>query len=167
MLWVCSELHEHFPTVPEPIREYIEEVQKHLEAVTQYDGPDMSLEDKLNFLRETRHAFGRTALVLSGGGALGAFHIVSLFWMCLLSCLRSNGCMLLGHCVPCRIVPANLSYEASEGCSCTHLTTPCLVQGVVKALREQGLLPRVIAGSSVGSIGERCQPCTVLASSAR
>ena len=28
-----------------------------------------------------------------------------------------------------------------------------LLQGVVKALREQGLLPRVIAGSSVGSIG--------------
>lgn len=76
-LFLCSELHEHFPTVPEPIREYIEEVQKHLEAVTSYDGPDMSLEDKLNFLRETRHAFGRTALVLSGGGALGAFHIVS------------------------------------------------------------------------------------------
>ena len=64
--------------MPEPIREYIEEVQKHLEAVTAYNGPDMSLEDKLNFLRETRHAFGRTALVLSGGGALGAFHIVSL-----------------------------------------------------------------------------------------
>jgi len=63
--------------VPEPIREYIEEVQKHLEGVTAYDGPDMTLEDKLNFLRETRHAFGRTALVLSGGGALGAFHIVS------------------------------------------------------------------------------------------
>ncbi|CAL5228372.1 g11492 [Coccomyxa viridis] len=98
-----SELHEHFPTVPEPIREYIEEVQKHLEGVTAYDGPDMSLEDKLNFLRETRHAFGRTALVLSGGGALGAFHI-----------------------------------------------------GVVKALREQGLLPRVIAGSSVGSIVAAC-----------
>ena len=32
------------------------------------------------------------------------------------------------------------------------------VQGVVKALREQGLLPRVIAGSSVGSIGEEF-PC--------
>lgn len=29
-----------------------------------------------------------------------------------------------------------------------------LLQGVVKALREQGLLPRVIAGSSVGSIGK-------------
>jgi len=34
------------------------------------------------------------------------------------------------------------------------LVIHCL-QGVVKALREQGLLPRVIAGSSVGSIGEQ------------
>lgn len=74
----CSELHEHFPVVPEPIREYIDEVRFNLEALTNYDGPDLSLDDKLNFLRETRHAFGRTALVLSGGGALGAFHIVRL-----------------------------------------------------------------------------------------
>lgn len=56
----------------------------HLEALTNYEGPDLSLEEKLSFLRETRHAFGRTALVLSGGGALGAFHIVSLalFFFC-------------------------------------------------------------------------------------
>ena len=73
----CSELHEHYPVVPEPIREYIEEVQRHLDALTNHEGPDLSLEEKLSFLRETRHAFGRTALVLSGGGALGAFHIVS------------------------------------------------------------------------------------------
>ena len=33
------------------------------------------------------------------------------------------------------------------------------MQGVVKALREQDLLPRVIAGSSVGSIGARAR-CT-------
>ena len=65
---------------------------------------DMSLEDKLNFLRETRHAFGRTALVLSGGGALGAFHIVSFFWMSLVSCLRPSGYMPSGHCGPCRIL---------------------------------------------------------------
>lgn len=71
-----SELHEHFPVVPEIIREYIEEVQRHLEAITDYEGADLSPGDKLRFLRETRHAFGRTALVLSGGGALGAFHIV-------------------------------------------------------------------------------------------
>ena len=71
-----SELHEHFPVVPTPIREYIEEVQRHLEAITAYEGADLRLEDKQTYLRETRHAFGRTALVLSGGGALGAFHIV-------------------------------------------------------------------------------------------
>ena len=35
------------------------------------------------------------------------------------------------------------------------LPAPAGSQGVVKALREQGLLPRVIAGSSVGSIGAR------------
>ena len=62
--------------VPEPIREYIDEVRLHLQHLTDYEGYDLSLEEKLNFLRETRHAFGRTALVLSGGGALGAFHVV-------------------------------------------------------------------------------------------
>ena len=36
----------------------------------------MALKDKESFIRLTRHAFGRTALVLSGGGALGAFHLV-------------------------------------------------------------------------------------------
>nr|ARQ20718.1 sugar-dependent 1 tag lipase [Lobosphaera incisa] len=94
-----SELHEHFPLVPEPIREYIAEVRLNLQIITNYEGPDISAAEKLQFLQETRHAFGRTALVLSGGGALGAFHL-----------------------------------------------------GVVKTLFEQKLLPRVLAGSSVGSI---------------
>lgn len=62
---------------------------------------ELSAEEKLAFFRETRHTFGRTALLLSGGGGLGTFHI-----------------------------------------------------GVVKALFERQLLPRVLAGSSVGSIGE-------------
>ncbi|EFN56547.1 hypothetical protein CHLNCDRAFT_144196 [Chlorella variabilis] len=91
-------LHEHFPVIPEPIRDYIEEVKAQLEEVT--NSPDLPLEEKAAFLKETRHAFGRTALVLSGGGSLGAFHL-----------------------------------------------------GVVKALLEHGMLPRVLAGSSVGSIG--------------
>lgn len=30
----CSALHEHFPVIPEPIREYIEEVKAQLEEVT-------------------------------------------------------------------------------------------------------------------------------------
>lgn len=34
------------------------------------------MDEKLNFFRETRHAFGRTALLLSGGGGLGSFHLV-------------------------------------------------------------------------------------------
>lgn len=34
------------------------------------------LDEKIAFLRETRHAFGRTALVLSGGGSFGSFHMV-------------------------------------------------------------------------------------------
>ena len=63
--------------MPEPIREYINEVKQHLETLTHAEeGRQFTLEHKMNFLRETRHAFGRTALVLSGGGALGAFHVV-------------------------------------------------------------------------------------------
>ena len=68
---------DHFVIQPESIRDYIDEVCASLEAITDYEGPELSLSDKLNYMRETRHAFGRTALVLSGGGALGAFHIVS------------------------------------------------------------------------------------------
>lgn len=75
---LCSELHEAHSVVPLPIREYIKEVQSHLEYLTNCVGPELSLQEKLAFLRETRHAFGRTALVLSGGGALGAFHVVRL-----------------------------------------------------------------------------------------
>ena len=73
----CSELHDHFPLVPEPIREYIDEVKLHLQLISEYEGPQLGVKEKLSFLQETRHAFGRTALVLSGGGALGAFHLAS------------------------------------------------------------------------------------------
>lgn len=70
-----TKLHEHRLTVPAAIKEYIDEVVLQLEYITNYDLPDFTLEDKLAFLRETRHSFGRTALLLSGGGALGAFHV--------------------------------------------------------------------------------------------
>lgn len=78
----CSELHEAHSVVPQPIRDYSAEMQSHLEYLTDYEGPELHLQDQLSFLRETRHAFGRTALVLSGGGALGAFHVVSLSASC-------------------------------------------------------------------------------------
>jgi len=54
---------------------------------------------RLAFFNETRHSYGRTALLLSGGAALGFYHT-----------------------------------------------------GVVKCLMENGLMPRVIGGSSAGSI---------------
>lgn len=59
----------------------------------------VSTAEKLSFFNETRHAFGRSALLLSGGATLGLYHI-----------------------------------------------------GVCKSLHENSLLPRVLSGSSVGSI---------------
>ena len=32
---------------------------------------DLALDKKLTFVRELRHAFGRTGLLLSGGGSFG------------------------------------------------------------------------------------------------
>ena len=92
-----SALHDHFPVVPEPIRDYIDELKDQLQEIT--CSPEIPLEDRVAFLKETRHAFGRTALILSGGGPLGPFHL-----------------------------------------------------GVVKALVEHRLLPRVIAGTSIGAV---------------
>jgi len=93
-----SEIYR-YPDVPVPIRDYIDEVKRHLKFIVEESKSDLDLKQKLGFLQEARHTFGRTALLLSGGGALGAFHL-----------------------------------------------------GVVKALLENKLLPRIVGGSSVGSI---------------
>lgn len=92
-------LHKGRLQVPKLIKEYIDEVSTQLRMVCDSDSEELSLEEKLAFMHETRHAFGRTALLLSGGASLGSFHV-----------------------------------------------------GVVKTLVEHKLLPRIIAGSSVGSI---------------
>mmetsp|Transcript_7727 Transcript_7727/g.15526 ORF Transcript_7727/g.15526 Transcript_7727/m.15526 type:complete len:692 (+) Transcript_7727:28-2103(+) len=92
-----TRLNQHFPIVPGLIREYIDEVRLHLEQITLSD--DISIREKLTFLRETRHSFGRTALVLSGGGVMGVFHL-----------------------------------------------------GVLKALVDHHMVPRILAGSSAGSL---------------
>lgn len=62
-------------------------------------GESFELEEKFAYFYETRQAFGRSALCLSGGATLGLYHL-----------------------------------------------------GVIKVLHEHNLLPRVISGSSVGSI---------------
>ncbi|KAF8403589.1 hypothetical protein HHK36_011693 [Tetracentron sinense] len=97
---MCNpELHKGRLQVPKLIKEYIDEVSTQLRMVCDSDSEELLLEEKLAFMHETRHAFGRTALLLSGGASLGAFHV-----------------------------------------------------GVVKTLVQHKLLPRIIAGSSVGSI---------------
>ncbi|CAA0812806.1 Triacylglycerol lipase SDP1 [Striga hermonthica] len=97
---MCNpELHKGRLHVPRLIKDYIDEVATQLRMVCDSDSEELLLEEKLAFMHETRHAFGRTALLLSGGASLGAFHV-----------------------------------------------------GVVKTLVEHKLLPRIIAGSSVGSI---------------
>ncbi|XP_041024483.1 triacylglycerol lipase SDP1-like [Juglans microcarpa x Juglans regia] len=97
---MCNpELHKGRLQVPKLIKEYIDEVSTQLRVICDSDSEELSLEEKLAFMHETRHAFGRTALLLSGGASLGAFHV-----------------------------------------------------GVVRTLVEHKLLPRIIAGSSVGSI---------------
>ncbi|GFY98172.1 patatin-like phospholipase family protein [Actinidia rufa] len=97
---MCNpELHKGRLQVPRLIKDYIDEVSTQLRIVCDSDSEELLLEEKLAFMHETRHAFGRTALLLSGGASLGAFHV-----------------------------------------------------GVVKTLVEHKLMPRIIAGSSVGSV---------------
>jgi len=81
----------------------IEEFQKEMITCIEYiatvPNVKLSKDKKIEFFAETRHAFGRSALVLSGGASLGQYHY-----------------------------------------------------GVIKCLIEEDLLPRVVSGSSVGSI---------------
>lgn len=90
-------LHEPLWGVPKCVREYIDETREQLRLIAREH--DVPVTEKLAFLQETRHCFGRTALLLSGGGTLGTFHV-----------------------------------------------------GVARALSSRGCLPRVLVGSSVGSI---------------
>jgi len=68
-------LYQHRYTTPATIREYVGEVVRNLGAVADYRGPALEPQDKVEFFTEARHAFGRTAIVLTGGGSLGTFHM--------------------------------------------------------------------------------------------
>ena len=79
------------------IIEYQKEVRKAFHYVL--NSEKFSIQDKITFFNESRYAYGKTALLLSGGGGLGMYHL-----------------------------------------------------GVIKALYERKLLPKIIAGTSAGSI---------------
>ena len=58
-----------------PVKAYIQEVRSMLHQIRDWPASQLPYADKLSFFRETRHTFGRTALLLSGGGSLGTFHM--------------------------------------------------------------------------------------------
>ena len=80
------------------ITDYVNEVCEALVQLAGLRSSVISKEEKTDFFHRASHCFGRSALMLSGAGALGPFHM-----------------------------------------------------GVIKALMEQDLLPRVISGSSAGA----------------
>ena len=96
----CPQLYNqcHFGT-KRNIEKYIDEVIKCVRAIYHADPTLMGIESKLEFFAETRHSYGRTALLLSGGASFGKFHF-----------------------------------------------------GVLKALWEQDLFPKIVCGSSIGSL---------------
>lgn len=84
---------------PKIVENYVRAALDAIELVEFGDDHSAPIDARLAFFNECRHAHGRTALLLSGGAGLGAYHL-----------------------------------------------------GVVAALREAGMLPRVISGASAGSI---------------
>jgi NTE family protein len=81
------------------IEQYVDEIDDSLRLLAELDSPEISVQEKLDFFYRANVCFGRSALMLSGGGVLGFYHL-----------------------------------------------------GVVKLLLEHGLLPKVISGSSAGSL---------------
>ncbi|MDN6860956.1 patatin-like phospholipase family protein [Pseudomonas sp. CAN2814] len=56
------------------IHDYIEEVCQALEALSAVDDKSIGPQQKEDFFQRASHCFGRSALMLSGGAALGFFH---------------------------------------------------------------------------------------------
>ncbi|GAB5450342.1 MAG: DUF3336 domain-containing protein [Halioglobus sp.] len=81
------------------IEDYVEEVADSLLFLAELESDEIDVQEKLDFFYRSNVCFGRSALMLSGGGVLGFYHL-----------------------------------------------------GVVKTLLEEGVLPRVISGSSAGSL---------------
>ncbi|MBI5510854.1 MAG: DUF3336 domain-containing protein [Deltaproteobacteria bacterium] len=112
VFWLQEGLHGNFANLSNPalygyarsgtkklIASYVFEVARVLNYLCETELQGITIDERFRFFKRTGKVFGRSALMLSGGGALGIFHL-----------------------------------------------------GVIKALWLAGLLPRVISGSSVGSI---------------
>jgi predicted acylesterase/phospholipase RssA len=56
------------------IEKYHNEVIKCIKLIYYSKTSKLSLQQKMTFFAETRHSFGHTALMLSGGATFGKFH---------------------------------------------------------------------------------------------
>jgi len=81
------------------IEQYIDEIDDSLRFLAELESDDINVQEKLDFFYRANVCYGRSALMLSGGGVLGFYHL-----------------------------------------------------GVVRALLDEGLLPKVISGSSAGAL---------------
>lgn len=81
------------------IEDYTKELGEMVDYCATVASSNMNIKSQIDFFKKIRRSFGNTALMLSGGAALGSFHI-----------------------------------------------------GVITCLFEQSLMPRIISGSSAGSI---------------
>jgi NTE family protein len=57
------------------IEDYVEEIASAIEHIATLDHDEISLPEKLDFFHRASHCYGRSALMLSGGGSLGNFHV--------------------------------------------------------------------------------------------
>jgi len=57
------------------ITDYINELGEGLKQIAAVDESEIAFPEKLEFFRRASHCFGRSALMLSGAGALGPFHL--------------------------------------------------------------------------------------------
>ncbi len=57
------------------IIDYVDEVADSISYIADLDHSEITFEEKIDFFRRASHCFGRTALMLSGGGQLGHFHM--------------------------------------------------------------------------------------------
>ncbi|MHA7836968.1 MAG: DUF3336 domain-containing protein [bacterium] len=64
----------HFGT-KDLVTDYIRELSGALEQLVDVDEELVPMAERLEFFRRASHCFGRTAIMFSGGGALGLFHV--------------------------------------------------------------------------------------------
>lgn len=74
-----SELHRHSRVgTKQEVDDFINVVSWLLDYIADEDSSAVTLQQKLSFFNEVRHAYGRTALLLSGGSTMGLSHFGAL-----------------------------------------------------------------------------------------